>query len=156
MPGKPSRAQGLLYIAAFKLLKGLLLFAVAVGALRLLHQDVAAEAAHWINKLRVDPENIFILRLLERLSIIDDHRLRELSIGTFLYSALSLTEGVGLALRKRWAEYFTTIITASFIPLELWEIYRHSNVLKIVLLMINIAVLVYLIWELRRSRPKPE
>jgi uncharacterized membrane protein (DUF2068 family) len=154
MPADPSKAKGLLYIAAFKLLKGILLLAVAVGALRLLHKDPAADAAYWINKLRVDPENIFIVRSLERLSIIDDHRLRELSVGTFLYSALSLTEGVGLALRKRWAEYFTTIITASFIPLELWEIFRHLTVLKIVLLVINIAVLVYLIWELRRTKAR--
>jgi uncharacterized membrane protein (DUF2068 family) len=152
MPAKPSKANGLLYIAAYKLLKGLLLLAVAVGALRLLHKDVAADAAHWINKLRVDPENIFIHRLLERLSIMNDHRLRELSIGTFLYSALSLTEGVGLALRKRWAEYFTTVITASFIPLELWEIYLRVKPAKIIILLLNIAILLYLVWELRRVR----
>ncbi len=154
MPSSPTRPKGLLYIAIFKLIKGVLLLAVAIGALRLLHQDVAAETLRWINFLRVDPENIFIQRLLTGLSIIDDHHLRELSIGTFLYSGLSLTEGVGLALRKRWAEYFTTIITASFIPLELWEIYRHLTPIKIALLIINIAVLIYLIWELGRSRSR--
>ena len=97
MPSKSSGPKGLLYIAAFKLLKGLLLLAIAIGALHLLHKDVDASVAQWINFLRVDPENIFIHRLLERLSIIDDHRLKELSIGTFLFSALSLTEGIGLA-----------------------------------------------------------
>jgi uncharacterized membrane protein (DUF2068 family) len=154
MPSKNSGPKGLLYIAAFKILKGLMLLAIAIGALHLLHKDVDASVAQWINFLRVDPENIFIHRLLERLSIIDDHRLKELSIGTFLFSAVSLTEGIGLALRKRWAEFFTTIITASFIPLELWEIHRHATVPKLVLLLINLAVLVYLIRELYRTRNK--
>jgi uncharacterized membrane protein (DUF2068 family) len=154
MSAKPSQATGLLYIAAFKLIKGLLLLALAVGALRFLHHDVAATAAHCINKLRVDPENLFVHRLLASLSIFDDHKLKELSIGTFLYSGLSLTEGIGLALRKRWAEYFTTIITASFIPLEIWEIHLHVSETRVVLLVINLSVVVYLIWELSRSRAR--
>jgi uncharacterized membrane protein (DUF2068 family) len=92
--------------------------------------------------------------LLAGLANVDDKRLRELSIGTFIYSALSFTEGIGLALRKRWAEYFTTIITTSFVPLEVWEIYHNFRVAKIVVLLINIAVVVYLVWELRRSRAR--
>ena len=154
MPAKSSKATGLLYIAAFKLLKGLLLFTVAVGALRFLHHDVAASAAHWINKLRVDPENIFIHRFLASLSIMDDHRLKQLSVGTFLYSGLSLTEGIGLALRKRWAEYFTTIITASFVPLEIWEIHLHVSEVRVILLLINLGVVAYLIWELSRNHAR--
>jgi|ERR1035438_3444107 uncharacterized membrane protein (DUF2068 family) len=154
MATKPSGSIGLLYIAAYKLIKGVLFLAVAVGALRYLHQDVAATAAHWINKLRVDPENIFIHRLLARLSIVDYHTLKELSIGTFIYSGLCLIEGTGLALRKRWAEYFTVISTSSFIPLEIWEIHHRATETKLVLFLINMAVVVYLIWELLRSRAR--
>jgi uncharacterized membrane protein (DUF2068 family) len=155
MSSQASGSRGLLFIAAFKLAKGLLLLAVGVGALRLLHQDVAVTATHWINALRVDPGNFFIHHLLARLANVDDQKLKEVSFGTFFYAALSLTEGIGLAFRKRWAEYFTTILTASFIPLELWEIHRHLTEAKILILAINIAVLAYLIWELRRPRPRP-
>lgn len=151
----PSKSKGLLLIAAFKLIKGLALLAVGIGAFRLLHKDVAAEVASWINFFRVDPERVFIHKLLERLSVVDDHTLKELSIGTFLYSGLLLTEGIGLALRKRWAEYFTIIMTTSFIPLEIYELRHHVTTAKIVVLLINIAVVAYLIYELRRNQSRP-
>jgi|SRR5271165_1068163 len=146
-----SRPSGLLYIAVYKILEGLLLLAAAFGVLKLLHRDVEAIAYHWVNVIRIDPGNYFIHRLLARLSHVDDHRLKELSVGTFIYAAIALTEGVGLWLRKRWAEYFTVIITVSFIPLEIREIYVHSTPLKIVLLIVNVIVVGYLILELRRS-----
>jgi uncharacterized membrane protein (DUF2068 family) len=137
-------------IAAFKLLKGLALLAVAIGALKLLHQDVAAIADHWINAFKVDPHNRYILWLLAKLPLVNDRKLTELSVGTFIYSAVFLTEGIGLAFHKRWAEYFTIITTASFLPLELYEIIHRATIAKGVALAINILVVVYLVRELRR------
>jgi uncharacterized membrane protein (DUF2068 family) len=137
-------------IAAFKLLKGLALLAVAIGALKLLHQDVAAIADHWINAFKVDPHNRYILWLLAKLPLVNDRKLTELSVGTFIYSAVFLTEGIGLAFHKRWAEYFTIITTASFLPLELYEIIHRATIAKGVALAINILVVIYLVRELRR------
>ena len=152
MPDGKTHSRGLMLIAAFKLLKGLALLAVGIGALRLLHRDVAALADHWINAFRVDPHNRYLLWLLAKLPMVDDRKLKELSVGTFLYSAVFLTEGMGLALSKRWAEYFTTITTASFLPLELYEVFHHATIPKGVALLLNIAVVVYLVRELRRYR----
>jgi uncharacterized membrane protein (DUF2068 family) len=71
-------------------------------------------------------------------------------VGTFIYAAIFLTEGTGLALSKRWAEYFTIITTASFLPLELYEIIHRATIAKGVALVINIVVVIYLVRELRR------
>jgi uncharacterized membrane protein (DUF2068 family) len=150
MPGTKSHSRGLLLIAAFKLFKGFALLAVGIGALHLLHRDMASVADQWINAFRVDPHNRYIHWLLTKFSSVDDRKLRELSAGTFIYAAVFLTEGTGLAFRKRWAEYFTTITTASFLPLEIYELIHHATIAKAVALTLNIAVLVYLIWELRR------
>jgi len=138
-------------IAAFKLLKGLGLLAVAFGALSLLHKDMAAEADHWVNLLRIDPHNRYLLWLLEKLSRVDAKKLKELSVGTFVYSGVFLTEGAGLALRKRWAEYMTILTTASFLPLEAYELIRHATAGKVVLLLFNIGIVLYLIRELKRN-----
>jgi uncharacterized membrane protein (DUF2068 family) len=151
MPKGKSHSRGLMLIAAFKLLKGLALLALGIGALRLLHRDVAALADHWINAFRVDPHNRYIYWLLAKLPMLNDQKLKELSVGTFIYSAVFLTEGIGLALRKRWAEYFTIITTASFLPLELYELFHHATLPKAFALAINIAVVVYLVRELRRN-----
>jgi len=150
MPQGRTHGRGLRLIAAFKLLKGLALLAVGIGALHLLHKDVAAIAEQWINIFQVDPRSHYMRLLLAKLSLVDDRRLKELSVGTFIYSAVFLTEGVGLALGKRWAEYLTILTTASLLPIEVYELVKHAGIGKVVALVINLAVVVYLIWELRR------
>jgi uncharacterized membrane protein (DUF2068 family) len=152
MSQREHTSRGLLVIAAFKLLKGLILLAVGIGALTLIDRNLAAIVEHWVNVFRVDPNNHYLHKLLERCTDLSPQRLRELSFGTFFYAALLLTEGVGLALGKRWAEYFTIIATSSFIPLEIYEIFHHANITKVVVLLINVAVVWYLVLELRRYR----
>lgn len=147
---KTAHGRGLRIIAAFKLLKALALIAVGVGALRLLHKDLAAIAEHWINVFQVDPHNHFIDLLLAKLSILDDRRLKELSIGTFIYAGIFLVEGAGLALQKRWAEYFTIITTSSLLPMEIYELLKRASLGRCFALGINLAVVAYLIFELRR------
>ena len=152
MTEKTKGSRGLWLIAAFKLVKGLGLLILAIGALKLLHKDVAAEVERWINLLRFDPHNPHIEKLLAKLGMIDERRLEELSVGTFFYAGLFLTEGIGLALRKRWAEYLTIVSTASLLPLEIYELAKRLTAGRIVLLLINIAVVAYLVIEVRRTR----
>jgi uncharacterized membrane protein (DUF2068 family) len=149
-----SDGKGLRVIAAFKLVKGLLLVAVGIGAIKLLHKDVSELANHWITELRVDPDNRLIHGLISKLGVMNDHKLEELSIGSFFYAALLLTEGIGLWLKKRWAEYFTIIATCSLIPLELYEIAKRVTVTRIVILLINAAIIWYLFAQLRKGHGK--
>jgi len=141
----------LLAIAIFKLFKGVLLLIAGIGALRLLHRDVGEVVAHWVDVLQVDPDNRFIHRLLIRMLSVTPKQLEEASAGTFVYSGLLLTEGTGLLLRKRWAEYFTIISTAGLIPLEVYEITRRVTAAKIVVLLINVAIVIYLVGQVRRK-----
>jgi uncharacterized membrane protein (DUF2068 family) len=147
-------SQGLWLIAAFKLLKGFVLLAVGIGVLKFLHGDVAAEVARWADIFRVDPNNRYLHRLLARLLTLDARKLREFSVGTFFYSGLLLTEGTGLALRKRWAEYFTIISTGAFLPLEIYELSKRLSWPRIVVLLLNVAVVIYLVVEVRRNRAR--
>src|ERR1700687_4399468 len=149
---KSSKERGLYLIAAFKIFKGLALLAVGIGALKLLHRDSAEIVQHWIDLLRVDPDNRYIHKLIEKIHLMDSRKLRQISAGTFFYSALLLTEGIGLALRKRWAEYFTVFVTASSIPLEIYELAKKPDWARVLVLAINVAVVVYLIWVIRRDR----
>jgi uncharacterized membrane protein (DUF2068 family) len=144
MSGRAASPRALLLIAAFKLFKGLVLFAVGIGAVKLLRSDTAFEVYRWADIFRVDPDNRYIRHLLERIANLDDHKLRQLSVGTFFYSALLLTEGTGLLLRKHWAEYFTIIATSSLIPLEVYELTRRISSPRVLVLLLNIAVVIYL------------
>ena len=146
-----SHPRGLWLIAAFKFFKGLALLAVGIGTLNLIHKNVAAQIEEWIELLQVDPQNHYIHRILEKLSKLDARRLKELSVGTFFYSALFLTEGIGLGLRKRWAEYLTIVSTSLFIPLEVYELAKRGTPMKGILLLVNAAIVAYLVKELRRN-----
>ena len=152
--GDASTRRGIRLIAAFKLFKGLVLFAVGVGAVKLLHRDMAFEVDRWADIFQVDPDNLYIRHLLERIANLDDHKLRQLSVGTFFYSTLLLTEGTGLLLGKRWAEYFTIIVTSSFMPLEIYELTKRVSWARLVVLILNIIVVAYLVIELRRNHKK--
>jgi uncharacterized membrane protein (DUF2068 family) len=146
-----SEDKWLLLIGVFKLLKAALLFAVGFGILKLLHKDVAEVLSHWIDVLRVDPDNRYVHGLLTKALSVDDRKLKEISVGTFCYAGLFLTEGTGLLLRKRWAQYFTIIVTSSLLPLEIYEMMRHVSVAKVLVLIINFAIVVYLVRNLQSS-----
>ena len=149
---KQKSAITLVLIALFKLVKGLLLLAVGIGAVKLLHRDIAETVSNWVDFLRVDPDNRYIHGILTRVLNLTPAQLKAASVGTFIYAGLLLTEGVGLLLRKRWAEYFTIITTAGLIPLELYELAKHVTTAKIAILIINIAIVVYLVVRVRRER----
>jgi len=147
-----SGAAGLILIGSFKLAKAILLIIVGVGALHLVHKDIAETVTHWVNVLRVDPDNRFIHKLLAKIFAVTPKQLKELSAGTFFYAALLLTEGIGLLLRKHWAEYFTVITTAAFLPLEIYELVEHFTAAKVAVFVINVAIVWYLIARLRTKR----
>ena len=69
-----------------------------------------------------------------------------------IYAALFLTEGIGLWFEKRWAEWLTVIITSSLVPIEIYEIAHHTTAVKITVLLINIAIVAYLVYRIRDRR----
>jgi uncharacterized membrane protein (DUF2068 family) len=150
---KQSSSFVLVLIAMFKLLKAVLLIAVGLGAINFLHKDVAGTVLHWVEVLRVDPDNRFIHGTLVRIFRVTPAQLKALSVGTFFYAGLLGIEGIGLLLRKHWAEYFTIITTAALIPLEIYELARHVTVTKLVVTVVNILIVWYLVVRVR-SRSK--
>jgi uncharacterized membrane protein (DUF2068 family) len=144
--------RGLLLIGLFKLAKAIFFFCLGIGAFRLLHRNLTDEVMKLASALRFDPEGRLVGLLLEQVDLIDAHRLREIGFATFAYSGLALTEGLGLLLEKPWAEYLTLILTISFLPWELYELARHPNWMRLGLLLINLAVLAYLVWLLQRKK----
>ena len=139
-------------IALFKLLKGSLLIALGVAALKLLHMDVFNLVERWAAMIGLDQNSRFVGRALSAAAALTPSRVRELVVGSFLYAGLFLTEGIGLWLLKRWAMWFTVIFTGSFLPIEIYELARRPGAGKAALLLLNLALVVYLIREIRNRR----
>lgn len=101
--------------------------------------------ARLVHHLHFGPESHFVDFILDKASLVNDKLLRRFSIALFAYAALGLTEGIGLYLEKTWAEYFTLVITASFLPWEIFEVFRRVTPIRSGLLVINVLVFFYLL-----------
>jgi len=149
---KTSDTKLLRLIAIFKLFKAAFLIAVGVGALRLVHTDVTTLLEKWAARFGLNPGSRYVGHFVLEAATLTPNRIKDLGVGSLLYAGLFLTEGIGLWLVKRWAVWFSAIITSSLVPLEVHEIYRHATSTKILVLVINIAVLGFLIYRIRSQR----
>ena len=138
-------------IAVFKFLKAAALIVTGLGVLRMIHKNVGAEIEHLVVLSGFDPGRPFVTRIVQQVTSIPPHRIRELGVVSFIYGGLFLTEGIGLWMLKRWAEWFTVIITSSLVPVEVWEIYRRPGWIKVLVLLLNLAVVVYLVYRIREE-----
>lgn len=153
----PKEASWTIHILAIvKFLKGFLLLIVAVKLLTLLNKDVDQWFADFVASHRIDPENKIVHSIIEKLAGVENKQLVMFSVGSFLYSALQLTEGIGLWLQKRWAEFLTVIATSLLIPLEIYEIYEKFTWLRILALLVNLFIVWYLATRLKDEKDEIE
>jgi uncharacterized membrane protein (DUF2068 family) len=148
-PASLRRIDILRIIALYKLVKVLLLLALAYGEVRLSDASLVAKLAIWASERPLGLEHKVVTWLLAWFSGLSDSRVHALRMVTLAYAAVFSIEGVGLWMHKRWAEWMTVIITASLIPLELWELFHNPNVGKAAVLIANVAIVIILIWHVR-------
>ena len=150
------RDRGLLLIAAFKLLKALLLVLAGVGLLSLLRPDVGDDARAWLVQFTGGRGLLVIQTILSFLSGATPRRIEEFGLAAICYGLLFATEGVGLWLGKRWAEYITVVTTSLLVPFEVYELARRVTVVRAGTMVVNVALVAYLVYRLRHpivSRP---
>jgi uncharacterized membrane protein (DUF2068 family) len=152
MSEQPPSDPFLRLIAFFKLTKAFLFTCAGIGLLHLLNHDVEARLQMLMDSLHVDSDNHIAKWCLDQAGKLTNTKLATLSAVAFFYAALFATEGTGLYLRKRWAEYFVVIVTASLLPLEGYEIWVKITWAKVLLTAGNLIILGYLIHVIRRNR----
>ena len=151
---QPHSSGALLAIALFKFAKGAVVLALACGAMSMFHKDVASQVQHWLEQVRIDPDNRYIGAFLRKLQLVHTKELKELSAVGAGYAGLFLTEGTGLLFRQRWAEWLTIVSTSLFMPLEIYELIKEFTALRLLLLLVNAAVVVYLVFRVRERGRK--
>jgi uncharacterized membrane protein (DUF2068 family) len=146
------RHVGLKVIGVLKLVSGATAFLVGIGVFRFLGHDPGPHAERLVSHLGLDPHNQIIHEAISRITGIDRTHLRALEVGTFFYAILHTIEGTGLILGFHWAEYLVIVATGSLIPFEIYEIARKFTPIRIALFVLNVAIVVYLIYNLRKDR----
>jgi uncharacterized membrane protein (DUF2068 family) len=145
---------GLILIALLKLVEGLLLLAASAGALSMINRDMAAIGNTLVLTLGLNEDSYLVHRILNNINLITNAKLVIFGTGSFVYAGLLITEGVGLLLKKLWAEYMTVFVTASFIPYEIYEIIKHITLTKSFVFLLNVLIVLYLAGRLRNATRK--
>jgi uncharacterized membrane protein (DUF2068 family) len=96
-----------------------------------------------------DASRSFFVRQLQHLADVHRHTLIVLLFTAVVYAVLEGAEAVGLWRQRRWAEYLTAIATAGFLPLEVHELAKRVSIGRVLALVVNLAVLAYLLWAKR-------
>lgn len=105
--------------------------------------------------------NAFVARELRHLVQVQSGSLRVIFVTAGIYCLLEGVEAVGLWRQRRWAEYLTAVATAGFLPFEIIELGKRVTLFRVGALVVNVAILVWLLWKKRlfglaRLRPAGE
>jgi uncharacterized membrane protein (DUF2068 family) len=143
------RARNILnLIVAFKAFKATLLILLGVGLLMSSRRDPVTTALSVARVVHLPVTSRLFDRLMAFAFNATPTREVALAVTAFGYAVLMGSEGIALYLRRPWARWFTIVATSSLIPVELYEIAREVHPLRIVVLLVNILVVIYL-WRRR-------
>jgi uncharacterized membrane protein (DUF2068 family) len=157
--GKPLRDKIVLRLIAIDravhfVVLGLLAIAVFLFANH--QQDLHHRFYRVLNDLQLafggnpsHPRKSGLLHDLDQLFTLQSSKLRLAGAGIAVYAMLEGAEAVGLWWQKRWAEYLTFIATTALIPLEVYELTHSLSPFKIIALIVNVAIVVYLLFAKR-------
>ncbi|MFL5780349.1 MAG: DUF2127 domain-containing protein [Thermoleophilaceae bacterium] len=157
--GKPLRDKVVLRLIAINrafhfLLLGLLgtavlLFAANEAQLKETFYRFVADLQDTIGGGPVQTSKTGILHELDKLFTLKSSTLTTVGLAVWGYALVEGVEAVGLWFQKRWAEYLTFIVTASFLPLEVYELTHKFTPFKVIALILNLAIVVYLLYAKR-------
>ncbi len=145
-PNAPRRgAAGLYTIILIKFGKGCLFLAVALAILSLTGHNLDKEFDQFLRWVGLDPEQAFFAKLGDRLDAITPANLRWAASGFLMYGIMLFVETAGLFARAWWAGWLAIGETAFFIPIELYELWKHVSKTVGCLLIVNIFIVWYLV-----------
>jgi uncharacterized membrane protein (DUF2068 family) len=154
-PSAKTAPLGIRIIAGAKILKGVIFSFLTLGVFDLVHKDVAALALHFVQILRISPENRYVELLLVKVGLIDPREIRRLGELSALYASVELIEGLGLWFGTAWAEYVVVVSTGIFIPEECLSLFRKFTWFRLSVLVVNAAILAYVanvVWKRHLTR----
>jgi uncharacterized membrane protein (DUF2068 family) len=147
---RPRGRRLLRLIALERIVRGALLLGAGVYLLFHLNSDFGRLGERVMRAVELDPRRPILHRVVVYLHHLHASELRVAALFALGYGLLELVEGTGLWLDQLWAEYLTVVATSLLIPLELYELVRHPTALKAAGLSVNVLIVAYLVYLLRR------
>ena len=152
---EPKASAGLRTIAGYEAAKGAIVLLAGLGLLGLIHRDVQEAGEELVRHFHLSPSAHYPRIFLALTARVTDGWLWALALGSMLYSGLRFAEAYGLWRGKAWAEWLAAISGAIYVPFEGVELIKKVTALRITSLLVNLLVVGYMLWLLRR-RPHGE
>lgn len=143
---------GIRSVAVFEASKGVVVILAGLGCFSLMHHNVAAVAEQIAEQLHFNPSMHITRIFIDAARHINDARLGLLALLSLLYSTMRFIEAYGLWRARRWAEWFAAISCGVYLPVEIAELLRGFSWIKMVILLINIAIVIYMTSVLVRQK----
>ncbi len=145
---KPEKAlkAGLRTVAIFEATKGVLVLIIGIALLTLIHRDAQNVAETIVRYSHLNPDRRFLRSFVEFAGTVSDARLWLLAGIAFVYSTIRFTEAYGLWRARAWAEWFAIISGAVYVPIKIYELARHPSIFKVIVLVLNVAIVAYMIY----------
>jgi uncharacterized membrane protein (DUF2068 family) len=139
-------------IALFESAKGIAALAASIGLLELVHRDVRHLAEALIGHFGLHAENRFPSLFLHYAEVLGNANLRNLVLLAWGYATVRLFEGYGLWHDRAWAEWLAALSGTLYVPLEVEHLQYRPTMVNALVLIANIAVVLYMAWRLWRRR----
>ena len=150
------RVRYLKLIALFKIGKGLLLLSLGISLIFLNARTRWMDAlSNWTADEILMEHSKAVAYLLDKLqAALVGGALRATGLLALCYAAVLFTEGIGVYMQQRWAEFLMIFATAALIPLEVRHIWHHPSLTAVLILAVNCFIVWFLYFVLRR-KPAP-
>jgi uncharacterized membrane protein (DUF2068 family) len=150
-PPSAPRDRLLPWIAAERGVRAVVLLAVGAVLVTHPHANWASDISHFARRLGLDPSGTGIRKIIEKVRRISSHQDLVFGVLALGYGVLEGVEAYGLYRRRRWGEWLTVFATALLLIPEVWELTKSATLLKVGGLIVNLLVVGYLLWRLRRA-----
>jgi uncharacterized membrane protein (DUF2068 family) len=141
-----ARTTGLRLVALFEAGKGLLVLLVGLELLSLVHQGAQNVGEEIVERFHLNFARRHPRILLYAATHLNDSNVRLLALAALAYSTVRFVEAYGLWRVRAWAEWFAIVSGGVYLPFELYELIRHPTLVKIVVLLVNAAIVAYLVY----------
>jgi uncharacterized membrane protein (DUF2068 family) len=139
-------------IAVLEAAKGALASAAAAGVVSLRHTDLHAATDAFLLRHRIDPETHYRRLFIESVARLTHQHVALIAGLASAYALIRFVEGYGLWQERHWAEWFAVISAGLYLPLELEHLLRHPRPLTAVVILVNLAIMIYLGKLLQQQR----
>src|ERR1700757_1805852 len=148
----PGRHKVLGAVAMVEFGKGLIVLLAGFGVLSLVHRDAWDVAESFLEWLHISPETHYAQVFLNLADQATDAKLWAVAIGAMTYSSLRFGEAYGLWRERAWAEWLALISGAIYLPFEIVELARRPDWIRLVILTVNLAVVLYMAYLRMQAR----